>query len=403
MLDPFHISRTSPPAPSPPASPGLHFSYEKAGIVVPNQTIPWNAEAVSVEGVATVPAVSAEVRAGFSLHRPGQAPLAPETLRRTDVAGQARVVFRFAAPPKTTVAELRYRDRSLGQLTLPVVSQAEYLRTLDLGEAIVHVRLGDETCACRSYVTSQAKEMYASALLTSPTNLVPLADLVVAVELVGKNREPLARSEVRLSGTQLAASQALTMTPLRRPRGSGVFGVRWTIAGESRAESAIVGLTPTLFRRSLRLSGTRFLLEDGRGVRPLARFAPTSLDGIDRIGPVFLVTSSAEGMAGTAEFMVRVLDRVGGVLMELPPQRIVLHDGPAIIAPGTLARGDLGNVFAFELTSSGHRLGLLPLAPVPTASFDGEGGFATPGLEYPWSPSAEEQLHDRLGKLLGEG
>ena len=76
-------------------------------------------------------------------------------------------------------------------------------------------------------------------------------------------------------------------------------------------------------------------------------------------------------MAGMAEFVVRVLDRVGNVLMELPPQRIVLHDGPAIIAPGTLARGDLGNVFAFELTSSGHRLGLLPLAPVPTASFDG--------------------------------
>jgi hypothetical protein len=401
MFDPFHIFRASAPANSPQGQ-ALHFSYEKAGLVVHNQPIPWNAEAVAVEGVATVPGVSSEVRAGFSLHRPGQPPLPPETLRRTDVAGQARVVFRFAAPPKTTAAEVRYQNRSLGQLTLPVVSQAEYLRTLELGEAIVHVRLGDETCACRSYVTSQAKEMYASALLASPTNLLPLADLVVAVELVGKNREPLTRSEVRLSGTQLAASQALTMTPLRRPRGSGAFGVRWTIAGESRAESAIVGLTPTLFRRSLRLSSTRFLLEDRSGKRPV-RFAPTSLDGIDRIGPVFLVTSSAEGMAGTAEFMVRVLDRVGGVLMELPPQRIVLHDGPAIIAPGTLARGDLGNVFAFELTSNGHRLGMLPLAPVPTASFDGEGGFATPGLEFPWSPSAEEQLHDRLGKLLGEG
>ncbi|HEX3316019.1 MAG TPA: hypothetical protein VHR72_14065 [Gemmataceae bacterium] len=402
MFDPFHIFRTSAAA-NPAQSQGLHFSYEKAGLVVNNQPIPWNAEAVSVEGVVKVPAVTSDVRAGFALLRPGQPPLAPETLRRTDVTGQARVVFRFAAASKTTVAELRYQNSSLGQLTLPVVSQADYLRTLELGEAIVHVRLGDETCACRSYVTSQAKEMYASALLAAPTNLVPLADLVVAVELVSKNREPIARSEVRLSGTQLAASQALTMTPLRRPRGSGAFGVRWTIAGECRAESAIVGLTPTLFRRSLRLSSTRFLLEDKNGVRPLARFAPTTLDGIDRIGPVFLVTSSAEGMAGTAEFTVRVLDRIGGVLMEMPPQRIVLHDGPAIIAPGTLARGDLGNVFAFELTSGGHRLGLLPLAPVPTASFDGEGGFATPSLEFPWSPSAEEQLHDRLGKLLGEG
>ena len=36
------------------------------------------------------------------------------------------------------------------------------------------------------------------------------------------------------------------------------------------------------------------------------------------------------------------------------------------------ARGDLGNVFAFEPDVRRHRLGLLPL-PVPTASFDGEG------------------------------
>ena len=174
MFDPFQIFRTSTPAAGSAASNGLHFSYEKAGLVIHNQPIPWNAEAVSVEGVVKVPAVSSEVRAGFSLHRPGQPPLAPETLRRTDVPGQARVIFRFAAAPKVTVAELRYQSSSLGQLTLPVVSQADYLRTLDLGEAIgLHVRLGDETCACRSYVTSQAKEMYASALLVSPTNLVP--------------------------------------------------------------------------------------------------------------------------------------------------------------------------------------------------------------------------------------
>ena len=245
--------------------------------------------------------------------------------------------------------------------------------------------------------------MYASALIAAPTNLVPLADLVVAVEIVGKGHESVARSELRLSGTQLSGSQALVMTPLRRPRGSGAFGVRWTIAGETRAEGAIVGLTPTLFRRSLRLSGTRFLIEDGRGIKRYDRFAPSSLDGIDRIGPVFLVTSSAEGMAGTAEFTVRVLDRIGSVLTELPAERVVLHDGPAIIAPGTLARGDLGNVFAFELNSNGHRLGLLPLAPVPTASFDGEGGFATPVLDYPWSPAADEQLSARLGKLLSDG
>jgi hypothetical protein len=379
----------------------LHFSYEKAGLTLRTGPIPWNAEAVTVEAMVRVPSLTAEVRSQFRLHMPGRASLDPEALRPTDVNGQARVFFRLAVPRKSLLVELRYGDRSLGQLLLPVLSQDEFSKTLEVTEPTVHVRLGDETHGCRSYVTTQAKELYASALLTSPTCLAPLADLIVGVEIVERSGRASQTREIHLSGAQLSGRQALVMSPIRRPRGSGASAVRWLVAGEARAEVRLVGLTPLLFRRSLRLSATRFLLEGSDGPLPLARIAPASLDEIERLGPVFVVTSSAEGMAATAEFAVRAVNRAGATLLEMPAQRVSWSDGPAVVAPGTLARADLEDVYALEIRHGTHRLGGLSLTPVPAAAFDSEGGFASADTEFAWSPSADEQLQERLGKLLG--
>jgi hypothetical protein len=44
----------------------------------------------------------------------------------------------------------------------------------------------------------------------------------------------------------------------------------------------------------------------------------------------------------------------------------------------------------------------LPLTPVPTASFTSEGGFR-PVEDFAWSSAADEQLNERLGRLLGGG
>jgi hypothetical protein len=153
--------------------------------------------------------------------------------------------------------------------------------------------------------------------------------------------------------------------------------------------------------RSLRISATRLYLEGGGAALPLARFAPPSLDGIDRLGPVFLVTSSAEGMAGLAEFQVRVLDRQRNELFPMPRQRILVSDGPVVVAPGTLSVADVARVDAFELWAGRRHLGELSLGPVPTASFTAEGGFESPKDDFAWSASAEELLRQRLGQLSG--
>ena len=71
------------------------------------------------------------------------------------------------------------------------------------------------------------------------------------------------------------------------------------------------------------------------------------------------------------------------------------------MVPGTLDAGDVAQVSAFELRTASGSLGLLPLAPVPTATFTSEGGFRAPA-DYPWTPSADEEMRDRLDRLLGE-
>jgi hypothetical protein len=56
----------------------LHFSYEKAGLTVDEQPIPWNAEAVVVETRLRLAPYLAQHKNDFVLRLPGQPPLPAE-------------------------------------------------------------------------------------------------------------------------------------------------------------------------------------------------------------------------------------------------------------------------------------------------------------------------------------
>ena len=61
---------------------------------------------------------------------------------------------------------------------------------------------------------------------------------------------------------------------------------------------------------------------------------------------------------------------------------------------------ELKHASAFELRVKGRVLGVLPLSPVPTATFTAEGGYKPPP-EFTWSAAAEDELSDRLARLMG--
>jgi hypothetical protein len=153
------------------------------------------------------------------------------------------------------------------------------------------------------------------------------------------------------------------------------------------------------FLASLRISATRFVAETAHGKLQTHRTLPP-LDGVAAVYPVFYVSSGEAGCAGVVPFTLRALVNDVVTTMAIEEDAIVT-DGPTPLMLGKLAASELANVKHFTLASGATILGNLPLIAAPKADFTSEGGFV-PLDEYLWSSAAEEQLQDRLGKLLDE-
>ena len=343
-----------------------------------------------------VPARKAE----FSLHLPGRDPIPADTLRsRGGDDRTTRLHFRFPPPPHSVALELTWRDRRIGGggLTLPVLTQDEFLGNLRLTSPTLFVRIGDATVSCQTFVANQCRGLTASALLTSPTSLVPLLDLGLRVEF-RPDKGSVQVVPAQLCSSQLADRQALAaVVPRRFPRRIGGWTITWLAGDRPLASQRVRAIGQRAFQRSLRISDTRFVLQMVGGEMKVSRSLPP-LEHVVRAGPCFLVSSKELGMAGLCTLQTRAqVTHAPEPRME--EQEVLVTDGPVVVAPGTLAAADLDRVSAFELKLKGDSLGLLPLTPVPPALFTSEGGFK-PVNDFSWSTSADEELNDRLARLI---
>jgi hypothetical protein len=382
-----------------PQPQALHYSYEKAGLTIPDQPIPWNAEAVLVEALVRLPSSSARRKGDFQIQLPAQPPLPAESLRRAENEDRHRLLFRLPPPPCTTAAEVLWRDHPLGQLTLPVLSRDEFMRNLRLQMPTVSVRLGEETVACQTFVSTQCRGLLMSAVLASPTSLVPLLDLDLQVEIRNERGGPVQVVPARLCSSQLAGRQALiTVVPRHFRRRIGAWVVTWTLRDQPLATQRVRAISRRHFQKSLRVSDTRFLIQHEKTGLSISRQVPP-LEGPGRVGPCFLVSSREPGMAGVCRLSIRA--QVPGAVQHplLMEQEVLITDGPTAVAPGTVDALDLRQISSFELCLQGQALGVLPLCPAPTASFTSEGGFKQPH-DFSWSGGAEEELNERLTKLF---
>ncbi len=388
-----------------PQSQALHASYEKAGLVVHDQPIPWNAEAVLVEALLRLPASSGRRKGDFQLRIPGQDLHPAEQLRRLEgCEDRYRLSFRVPPPGGAATAELLFRDHVLGQASLPFLSRDEFLDNLRLQMPTLFVRLGAETVACQTFVSSQCKGLLASAVLTSPTSLVPLLDMDLQVEFRCERSGAVSSVSAALCSSQLAGRQAqVVVVPRRYPRRLGAWTATWTLGSRTLASQRVRGISQRHFQRSLRISDTRFVVQAKEGVRLMRQVPPMEKGG--RVGPCFLVSSGEPGMAGQCR--LHVAAQVPGAVA--PPllleQEVLITDGPTMVAPGTLDVADLTQVSGFEITipsarrPGGKVLGVLSLCPAPTATFNSEGGFKPPH-DFTWSAAAEEEMNERLNRLL---
>src|SRR5581483_11633586 len=282
----------------------LHYSYEKAGLVVHDQPIPWNAEAVLIEATLRLPP-SARRKNDFLLRVPFHEPFAPEHLRRLENEDRYSVQFRMPPPGAPASAELLFREHTLGQVPLPFLSRDDFLSGLRLQMPTLFVRLGNESIACQTFISNQCRGLLASALLTSPTSLAPLLDMDMQVEFRCERTGPVCAIPISLCSSQMAGRQALlTVAPNRYPRKQGTWVATWMLGSTPLATQRIRGISLARFRRSLRISDTRFVVQPTGGSVRLTRQAP-SLEKGGRIGPCFLVSSGEPGMAGLCRLQVK--------------------------------------------------------------------------------------------------
>jgi hypothetical protein len=376
----------------------LHFSYEKGGLTVHDQPIPWNAEAVLVEALVGISS-SPNRKADFALGLPGKDLIPADSLRTADSGDRQHVLFRIPPPATTTTAEVLYRTHSLGRLTLPVLAREEFLRGLRLQMPTMFVRLGDESVACQTFVATQCRGLLLSAVITSPTSLVPLLDLDLQVEFRCEKTEASFSAPIRLSSSQLAGRTALiSVVPRKFPRRMGTWVITWLQGGQPLASQRIRAISRQHFIRSLRVSDTRFVIQAPDGSVSLSRQMP-ALEPTARAGPCFLVSSKELGMAGLCRLSVRAA--VPGAVQPpvLHEQEVLITDGPTPVTPGTADAVELQQVGAFELCVRSKVLHTLSLCPAPTAAFNSEGGFKPPP-EFTWSTAADEELNERLSKLI---
>ena len=192
-----------------------------------NQPVPWNAEAVIVEAGLRLP-VGARRKDDFALRLPNREPLRPESLRADGPSDRHFVTFRTSPPRTATVAELTWRDRTLGRAEISLLSKESFLDSLKLHLPTLHVRIGDECVAAQSFIASQCTGFSMAGVLSAATSLAPVIELGLTVEVRGEFGDVIANVPVQLTGAQLASRQAMiAAAPRKLSKKPGIWQVRW--------------------------------------------------------------------------------------------------------------------------------------------------------------------------------
>lgn len=396
MADSFPLFRGAPQ----PQTQGLRYRFEKAGLVVEDQPIPWSADAVLVEAVVFLPSAFASRTANdFPLQLDGGQPsLFPDSMAPLPRGG-LRLGYRLAVPRQTAMVELFYRHRSLGQLALPIVGLEEFRRRLLVEMPTISACINSSTVACQAVVGSQCQGMIATALVRSTHfSLLPLLDLPMHVELVGPRGEKTV-FPIHFSTQQAGGKQTLIAAALPRLKRIGAWRMTWRLGDRLLAEQVVRSVSKPMFIRSLQVVATRFLLQS-QGTSSFATTLPKRTAQYERVGPCFLLESQIPGAAGLAPLRIfaQVNDAVQPPLLE--DREFLISDGLNPIIPGTLQAEDLERIEAFELHSQRGVIGRLPLR-IPVAAITSEGGFQAPG-DFTWSEAAEEELWQKIAALSVE-
>ncbi len=352
----------------------IRFSYEKAGLTIAGEPIPWNAEAVVVEALIRLPPAAFPRKSDFQLLTPDRVFQLAAALYPDYDQDAVRVVFRLPPIQAQTLVAVHYQGGMLGHVLVPFLSEAVFLRALRLRSPTIFALLGECNTACQAVVEGQCRGLSVGGILSSQTSLLPISHADLRVEIADRGTGRVQRLSLPLSASQLLEKEALLSVTLPAyPCEVGTSSIRWMLGDRLLAHGRVGKPSHGLAR------------EDSNGLRPC-----------------FTIASREPGVAGLCALEVGVQFCDPNRRPLLGNQEILATDKPARFAPDLTAVDDFRQVRAYELRSNGQLLGTLPVRPTPVAAFTSEGGFHAAG-DFDWSPFAEEELADRLEKLMGAG
>jgi hypothetical protein len=377
----------------------IQIGYEKSGIVVRGEPIPWNADAVLIEVQVWFPQ-RVSPKNEFALELSGEPPVMPVAQQPVLDTEEATVcfVFRMPVPARSCRVGLFWRCDFLAHIALKTLSREEFLANLHLESTTLFARLGDQNVACAAVVAGQVQALTAGVVLRSVTSLLPIVDLCPCLEVTGRSGETHALPLVLTSG-QLTGREAMASVILPEwLHGDHGVHLQWSIAGQWRADSRLHPVTAESFRRSLVCVDCRYVMVDRDGVMASSRYFLVR-DDVTQLGPCFLVASREPGIAAVHSFCVRIHYKDPDRRPDFVEQGVLITDGPSPFIPLMLSPEEFQRVASFDLFSDGEHLSQLALCTRDTATFTNEGGFTAPE-DYPWTPTAEEELADHLRKLM---
>ncbi len=373
----------------------IAVGYEKGGLAVFGEPIPWNAEAILVEALVwmrTEEGGKERFSLGDSLLRG-----VPPTAASRQEPGWTLLSFRLPPRRHCTRAELCWRFHPLRRLRLPHVTSQEFLQRLQLRSPTLMAWFGDQRLACQAAPPGSCDGLLATALLTSPTSLLPLLDLDLRLEVTNQANGLVQTIPLELSGSQLTAQQALVCQALNwAPQGNAGLSVRWMVCDRLLGSSEFRPVAPDRFEESLYVVDAGYLYRRADQSLLLSHYLPQTNPG-SLLGGCYYLASRQRGVAGYCPVEVHCRPfNSSSTHIVLRQQALVLdRPSPLLIPPAIMENLDQS---VLELFSRGRKLGSLPVFPCPQGTFTTEGGLCNEP-QFLWTESAEWELANRLEQL----
>jgi hypothetical protein len=372
------------------------FRYLYAGMSVAQEPIPWSADQVEIEARLQTIRLPSDNKSAFCLHLSDGSQVAPAELE-IEPDKSARLCFRIPVPRRTGEVCVEWRGSKLAELTLPVLSAEEFLSKLHLETAAVLARLRQDLVACQVSVATELRGIQACGLLVSPTSLLPLLDLGVTVQFMGRHSGQVDKVAVTLPREDCIGHRALaSAVPPSSLTLDEPWLIRWLVADRCLGERPFRVTSREDFVRTVYLVDARYACQGMTGTTGYHNYLPAR-GSLRCVGPCFRLASREPGAAGFCPVQLRTLFKDSERPPQVHAQEILVSDGPSSFLPPLLSAQEFEQVNSFELVCAGQIVATLPGCR-PVLRFTSEGGF-TEFTDFDWTPVAEEELNDRLKKL----